>query len=122
MVNLIPLFQSTQNGDGILHAWLGNQHRLESSFQSGILFDILAVLVEGGRTDTVQLAAGKHWLEQVARIHRAFGLAGAHDGVQLINKEDDFALALFDFAQTRFQSLLKLAAEFGSCNQRTHIQ
>ena len=30
--------------------------------------------------------------EQVAGVHRAFGLAGADDGVQLVDEENDAAL------------------------------
>ena len=59
-----------------------------------ILFDVLAVFVQCGGTDAVQLAPGQHGLEQVAGIHGALGLAGAHNGVQLINKQDDPALRL----------------------------
>ena len=73
--------------------------RLETTLQRGVLFDVLAVLVQRGRADAVQLAAGQHGLEQVARIHRAVGLARADDGVQLIDEEDDLALGLFDLVQ-----------------------
>ena len=59
--------------------------------RAGILFDVLTVLVQGGGADAVQLAPGQHGLEQVACIHGALGLAGAHNGVQLIDKQNDLA-------------------------------
>ena len=64
-------------------------HRLEPTFQGRILFDILAVFVQGGGADAVQLASGQHGLEQVARIHGAVGFARAHDGVQFVDEQDD---------------------------------
>lgn len=40
--------------------------------------------------------------EQVARVHGALGLARAHDGVQLVDKEDDAALGLLTSLRTAF--------------------
>ena len=57
-----------------------------------VLFNVLAVLVQRGGADAVQLAAGQHRLQQVAGVHGAVRLARAHNGVQLINEEDDLAL------------------------------
>ena len=71
---------------------LVDQHRLEAPLQGGVLLDVLAVLVQRGGADAVQLAAGQHRLEQVAGVHGALGLAGADDGVQLVDEQDDLAL------------------------------
>ena len=120
--HLIALLQAAQDGDGVLHCWLIHLHRLEPALQCGIFFDILAVLVQRGRTDAVQLAPGQHGLEQVACIHGTVGLARTHDGVQLINEEDDLALALLDLIQDALQALLKLAAVLCTGHQRTHVQ
>ena len=62
MVDLITLLQTTQDGDGILHRRLRHHDRLEPALQGGILFDVLAVFIQGGGTDAVQLAAGQHRL------------------------------------------------------------
>ena len=70
----------------------------------------------------MQLAAGQHGLEQVARVHRAVGLARTDNGVQLINEEDDLALGLLDLVEDALQAFLKLAAVFCTCDQRTHVQ
>ena len=52
---------------------------------AGVLFDVLAVLVQRGRTDQPQLAAGQHRLEHVAGVHGAVaGGAGTDDRVQLV--------------------------------------
>src|SRR3546814_5568833 len=55
MVDLIPLLEAAQDGDGVLFARLLHQHFLETSLQRRILLYVLTVLVERGRTDAVQL-------------------------------------------------------------------
>ena len=120
--HLVPLLQAAQDGNSVLHGGLIHLHRLEPAFQSGVFLDILAVLVQGGGTDAVQLAAGQHGLEQVAGIHGTVGLAGTHDGVQLINEEDDLALALLDLVQHALQAFLELAAVLGTGHQSAHVQ
>ena len=42
--------------------------------------------------------------------------------MQLINKQDDLAFALFDFLQNSLQTLLKFPAVLCPGNQRAHIQ
>ena len=68
------------------------QHRLEAALERGVLLDVLAVLVERGRADAAQLAARERRLEHVRGVDRAFGGAGADDGVQLVDEEDHLAL------------------------------
>ena len=56
---------------------LVDQHLLEAALERGVLLDVLAVFVERGRADAVQLAARERGLQHVAGVDRAFGLAGA---------------------------------------------
>ena len=62
VVHLVALLQAAQDGNGILHRRLRHHHRLEPALQGGVLFDVLAVLVQGGGADAVQLAAGQQGL------------------------------------------------------------
>jgi hypothetical protein len=64
---------------------------LEATFERGVLLDVLAVLVEGGRADALDLAAREGGLQHVRRVDRAFGAAGADERVQLVDEEDDVA-------------------------------
>ena len=73
----------------VLHVGLGDEHRLEAPRQGGVLLDVLAVFVERGGADAVQLAARQGGLQEVAGVHGALGLAGADDGVQLVDEQDD---------------------------------
>jgi hypothetical protein len=83
---------------------------------------MLLVLIERGGADAVQVAARERRLEQVGRIHRAVGLAGADQGVHLVDEQDDAAFARGDFGQHRLQPLLELAAIFCTRNQRAKIE
>ena len=120
--NLIPLLESPQDRDGILHRRFGDHYRLEPPLQGGILFNILAVFVQGGGADAVQLTPGQHRFEQVAGIHGAVGLAGAHNGMQFIDKQQNPAFAFPDFLQNGLQAFLKFTAEFRTGDQTAHIQ
>ena len=60
--NFIAVLQTTEDGNGVLHRGLIHLYRLEPALQCGVLFDILAVLVQGGSADAVELAPGQHGL------------------------------------------------------------
>ncbi len=70
----------------------------------------------------MQLAAGQHRFKEVARVHRAFGLAGAHDEVELVDEQQDAAVALFDLGKHRLEALLELPAVFRAGHQRAHVE
>ena len=90
-MQFVALAQAAQNGDGVFDAGLIDQHGLEAAFERGVLFDVLAVFVERGGADAVQLAARQHGLQQIAGVHGAFGLARADHGVQLVDEQNDLA-------------------------------
>ena len=71
-----------------------DQHLLEAPLERRVLLDVLAVLVERGGADAVQLAARERGLQHVAGVHGALGLAGADHGVQLVDEQDDVAFLL----------------------------
>ena len=120
--HLEPLAQPAQDRDGVLDRRLVDEHRLEAALQRGVLLDVLAVLVEGGRADHVQLAAGEHRLEHVAGVHRTLGGAGADDGVQLVDEQQDPALGGRDLVQHGLEPLLELAAVLRAGDERAHVE
>ena len=65
-----------------------NLNRLETALQGGIFFDVLAVLIQRCGTDAVQFASCQHRFQHVSGIHRAVGLSGADDQVQLIDEQN----------------------------------
>ena len=119
---LAALAQTAQNRNRVLDGRLLDEDRLEAALQRGVLFDVLAVLVEGRGADAVQLAARQHRFEQVAGIHRAFSGAGADDGVQLVDEQNDLTGRVDHFLEHRLEAFLELAAEFGTRYQCAHIE
>ena len=117
-----PFPQAAQDRDGILHRGLIDEHRLEPAFQRRVLLDVLAVLVQGGRADHVQLTAGEHRLEHVPRVHRALGGARPDHRVQLVDEQQDAPVRRLHLIQDRLEALLELAAVLGPGHQRAHVE
>ncbi len=122
MVGLVALLEPAQDGDRVVHAGLAHEDLLEAALQGGVLLDVLAVLVQGGRADQAQLAAGQHGLEHVAGVHGALGRARAHDGVDLVDERDDLPLGGLDLLEDGLQALLELAAVLGAGDHGAQVQ
>ena len=60
--------------------------------------------------------------KQVRGVHGAVGLAGADEGVHLVDEEDDLAFRGFDLREHGLEPLLELAAIFGAGDQRAEIE
>ena len=106
------------SGDGRL----ADEDRLEAALERGVLLDVLAVLVEGGRADRAQLAAREHRLEQVGRVDGALGRARADDRVQLVDEQHDLAGGVLDLVQDGLEPLLELAAVLRAREQRADVE
>jgi hypothetical protein len=68
VVGLIAGFEPTQDRDGVFDARFADIDRLEASFEGGVFFDVLAVLIERRSADTTQLPASQFGLEELCRI------------------------------------------------------
>ena len=122
MVHLIALLEAPQNRDRVFDRGLIHKHLLKAPLQRRVLFDVLAVLIEGGGTDAAQLTTGQHWFEQVAGIHGAAGRTGTHHGVDLIDEQHNLPLRGGHLLEHGLEPLLKLAAVFGPGDQRAHVE
>ena len=122
MVQLVFLLDAAQDADRVLDRRLAHEHRLEAPRQRRVLLDVLAVFVERGRADAVQRAARQLRLQQVGRVHRAVGPAGADQRVHLVDEQDDLAVARLDLLQHRLQPLLELAAELRAGHHRAEVE
>ena len=112
VVDLIALFEATQDGDRVFLAGLIHQHLLKAPLQGGVFLDVLSMLVQRGGADAVQLAASQGGLEHIARVHSALGFTRAHHGVQFIDEQDHAALFPGQLAQNGFQPLFEFTAKF----------
>ena len=121
-MHLVALAQPAQDRDRVLDRRLVHGQRLEPPLERRVLFDVLAVLGESGRPDAVQLTAGEHRLQHVARVHRALRRTGPHDGVQLVDEHDDPALRALDLREHGLEALLELAAVLRARDQQAQVE
>ncbi len=70
----------------------------------------------------MQFAARQRGLQQIGRIHRAVGFAGADDRMHLIDEEDVEARRRGHLLQHGLEPLLELAAIFRAGDQRAHVE
>ena len=122
VVHLVALLETAQDADGVFDAGLVDDDRLEAPLQRGVLLDVLAVLVEGGGADAAQLAARQRRLEHVAGVHRPLGGARAHQGVELVDEEDDPAVRAGDLVEHGLEPVLELAAVLGAGDHGAEVQ
>ena len=121
MVLFIVGGQALEDIHRVLDGGLIDGDGLEAALQSGVLFNVLSVLVQGGGTDDLQLAPGEGGLEDVGGVHGTLRIAGAHDVVHLINDKDDIA-QLLDLLDQALHAAFKLAAELGAGHQSGQVQ
>ena len=122
MVRLVALLQAAQNRDRVLDRRLVDVDRREAALERGVLLDVLAVLVERGRADAAELAAGEHRLQEIRGVDRTLGGARADDRVELVDEEHDATLARLDLGQHRLQALLELAPVLRAGEQRADVE
>ncbi|CAG7170935.1 hypothetical protein PICSAR21_03545 [Mycobacterium avium subsp. paratuberculosis] len=121
VVRLVAVAQPLEDLDGVLHRRLTHLHRLEPTLQGGVLLDVLAVLVERGGADGLQLAAGQLRLEDAGRVDRALGGTRTDQRVQLVDEQDDVAAGV-DLLEHLLQALLEVTAVARARHQRTQVQ
>ena len=123
MVCFVLRRDTAQDCDGVLNRRLTNEHLLETAFKSGVLFDVLAVLIQGCCADHAELATGQHGLEHVARIHCSFrATTGTNDRVKFVDKGDDLAVRSFDLAQNSLEAFLEFTAILRARNHPGQIK
>ena len=121
VVRLILFLQALHDLDRVLDRGLFDLDLLEAALESGVLFDVLAVLVQRRRADHLELRTGKRGLDDVGGIHRALGRAGTDDGVELVDEQDD-VLHLADLVHHRLDAFLELAAVFGTGDHQREVE
>ena len=100
---------------------LGDLHRLEAALERGILLEVLAVLVERGRTDGLQLTAGEQRLEDAGRVDRALCGTGTDERVDLVDERDDVAAGA-DLLGHLLEALLEVTAVAAAGDERAEVE
>ena len=109
VVGLVLVADALEDLDRVGERRLVDLDRLEAALEGGVLLDVLAVLVDRGGADGLQLAAGEHRLEDRRGVDRALGGAGTDEGVDLVDEQQDVAAGL-DLLEHLLEALLEVAA------------
>ena len=121
VVLLIHLLDVVQDLEGLLGSGWLDKDLLEAALQGTVLLDALAVLVEGGGTDALELTTRQGGLQQVGGIHRPAGITSAHNVVDLVDKHDDVLVGAH-LVDNGLETLLKLATVFGACHEGGEVE
>ena len=121
VVGLVAVPQALQDLDGVGHRRLLHLHRLEAPLEGGVLLQVLAVLVQRGGADGLQLTPGQHRLEDRRRVDGTLGGPGADEGVDLVDEQDDVATGA-DLLEHLLEALLEVAAVAGAGDQGAEVQ
>ena len=121
VVLLVALADAEQDVDRLLHGRLLDHDRLEAALECRVALDVLAVLVERGRTDALELAAGERRLEDVRGVDRALGRAGPDERVELVDEEDG-VVRVPQLLDDLLEPLLELASVLGAGDERTDVE
>ena len=121
VVLLVALADAVQDLDRLFDGRLVHHDRLEAALERRVPLDVLAVLVQRGRADALQLAAGERRLEDVGGVDGALGGAGADERVQLVDEEDAVAAGAH-LLDDLLEALLELAAVLRAGDQRADVE
>ena len=121
VIRLVVVGDALEDLQRILQAGLVDGDRLEAALQGGVLFNVLAVFVEGGGADDLDLAPGQGRLEDIGGVHAALGVSGPNNVVDLVDDQDDIS-QLTDLLDKALHTAFKLAPELGPGYQRRQVQ
>ena len=121
MVFLQPRPQPLENLPGLLPGGFRHRHLTEPPVQGRVLFNVLAVLLQSGGADDLNLPAAQGWLQQIGGVNGTLSGAGSHNGMEFINKENHVAHPAH-FGNQIPDALFKLAPIFGPGDDAGHVQ
>ena len=119
---LVAPLHPAQHGHRLVLGRLLDHHRQEAPLERRILLDVQAVLVDGGGADAGQLAPGQRRLQQIGGVQRPVALAGADEGVDLVEEQQHRPARLAHLGQQAADAVLELAPQLGPGDQRADVQ
>ncbi len=94
---------------------------MEASLERGVLFDVLAVLVDRRRANGLEFTAREHRLQDRGGVDGALGRTGAHERVDLVDEQNDVT-ARADLLQHLLQPLFEVTAVTAAGDERTEVK
>src|SRR5829696_344472 len=122
VVCLVTVPEAEEDRHRLVHRRLVDEHGLEAPLQGLVLLHVLAVLVERGRPDDLELATRERRLEHVRGVDSALRAASPHDGVELVDKQNDVFLLLLELLEHLLHPLLEVPAETGARDESAHVE
>ena len=121
MVRLVFFLQPLQDFDRVIDRRLVHLHLLETTFKCRVFFNVFAILIKCGGTDTLQLSPAESRLDDVRSIHRSLSGTCTDDGVEFIDEQNNI-FHLTDFIHDCFDTLLKLATVFRTRDHKSEVK
>ncbi len=121
VVLLVPVAKSSQDLDRVCQRRLLDLDRLEPPFEGGVLLEMLSVLVERSRTYRLELAAGKHRLEDRGGVDGTLCRTGADESVKLVDEQDDVSAGP-DLLQDLLETLLEVTPVTTTGYERAQVE
>ena len=121
VVLLVALAETLEDLDRVGDGGLVDDDLLEATLECGVLLEVLAVLVERGGADGLELAAGEHRLEDRRGVDRALGRTGTDERVDLVDEQDDVAAGL-DLLEHLLEALLEVTAVAGPGDEGAEVE
>ena len=121
VVVFVAVFDVVQNLQRLLVGGRLHLHLLEATLQCAVFLDRVAVFVECRCTDTLHRSACQCGFHDVGSIHRTGCRAGADDGVNLVDEDND-VLILLQLLHELLQALFKLSAILRTCHNGSHVE
>jgi hypothetical protein len=113
--------QPLEDVDRVGQRGLVHLNRLEAALEGGVFLEVFAVLVESGRADRLQLAAGEKGLQNGCGVDGALRSSGTDQRVDLVDEDDDVAAGA-DLLRHLLQALFEVAAVTAAGDERAEVE
>ena len=121
MVGFVAVAKTFQDVNGVWKRRLVYLYRLETTSKRCVFFKVLAVLIQSGCTDCLQLSTSKHRFQNRSCVDCTLSSTCANQGVDLIDESDDVATGT-NFLGDFLKSFFEVSAVAATCNKGTKIK
>ena len=121
MVLLIAFLHIVEYLKGLLGSRRLYYYFLKTALQGTVLLYRIAVFIKGSGTDTLYHASCQGWFQDVGSIHASLCIACSHNGMNLVDKDDDVGRFL-QLTDESLDTVFELPTKLGSCHHGSHIE
>src|SRR5690606_33996540 len=114
VIHLVFFLEPPEDRYRIFYGGLIDVDGLEPPNEGLIFFKMFLIFIQGSRSDGSQFATSQGWFEDIGCIHGTLATTCTDQGMDLVDKKDEFSIAGLDFIDDRFDSFFKLTLILGS--------